>query len=919
MKEYKYKLGNTFILGSKIYLVVYSNDRQMFALSYEINGVELSTPLIEKFDLQNKNDLRTLSILNNQLPSSKYGQLGSTVLYDESEYIYIGNTLKLYGSLEFNKPLLVDLEKFYEIISEDIEFGSLSELESSSSVSMTYQEPFKIPLESDKNLELIELAPPSSPLSTISKIEISEGDAADMELIPQLRNTTDNYNLKSREYQIHGFGLNNFLDNLVQNNMIMLNNANQRGRGSAYTRALTISYGVQRLSEGNSVSYVLSENEKLFPDWKLTTDAKYQIGDVIEKNGNQIIYSKILRAPVKKTTFGYINEVFNEGSVVLIHPEVYLGGYKEFSVNKEDEFLLIGKPIIGTQSRGFNSVFDKTIGSTQFPVKKRKQLDKMVLVKKEFFENKQIEEGLSEPNNYYPPSFKQNVPNLKTKYTEDEIKNSFTNLSWEKYRLLETGSSSDVEIEKQLLDYFDYQSLSIIEQKNPSLYDSLIDLMGESINIYLKNLPKSKKQTQNVIEIYGLLPNLYLNYYNIGGKFYNVYNFFERDGKLKIQETEDVPEVKKLFEELSIYFNNSFSGNYIYITKENYLKTKNILTEFYQNQLQIFLDEDISATISRKRYLKEIGSDFDVHNFLSNYFNALPTSQRSPDKMYISIDAYYDGFDIEMEHLGFDLNWHLSARDSSGIIINSRDNEEYPILVEKIKNALIPILILLEAFRDEIKKIQYLLPLIDLLKYYDTVSDVSEVSIEDVVHDYRFKYLMKVYQTYGFPTDSDFESIVDMVVDLKGNLNNAKIKLEELGTLKGSVSIKMKLFETIGDDEIEYDNLLEPLNVGMALRAKNIKDIIRERVNYFRQVPILNDLLTEKITPSEVWLGYFGLNFDETEEVEEVEVESQTEPTVVVEEVEDVNTEDINWDEIDPDEVDIALSDDEFLEENIDV
>ena len=50
-----------------------------------------------------------------------------------------------------------------------------------------------------------------------------------------------------------------------------------------------------------------------------------------------------------------------------------------------------------------------------------------------------------------------------------------------------------------------------------------------------------------------------------------------------------------------------------------------------------------------------------------------------------------------------------------------------------------------------------------------------------------------------------------------------------------------------------------------------------------------------------------------------MEVESQTEPTVVVEEVEDVNTEEINWDEIDPDEVDIALDDDEILEENIDV
>ena len=916
MKEYKYKLGNTFILGSKIYLVVYSNDRQMFALSYEMKGVELSTPLIEKFDLQNKNDLRTLSTLNNQLPSSKYGQLGSTVLYDESEYIYMGNTVKLYGSLEFNKPLLVDLEKFYEMISEDIEFGSLSELESRASVSMIYQEPFKIPLESDKNLELIELAPPSSPLSTISKIQISsEGDAADMELIPRLSNTSDRYNPQPREYQIHGFGLNFYFNDLIQNKMIMLTHADQSG--SNRNRGLTISYDMQRLSEGVGVSYVLSENEKLFPDWKLTTDAKYQIGDVIEKNGNQIIYSKILRAPVKKTTFGYINDVYNEGSVVLIHPEVYLGGNKEFNINKEDEFLLIGKPIVGTKSRGFNSVFDKTIGSTQFPVKKRKQLDKMVLVKKEFFENKQIEAGLSEPNNYYPPSFIPNVPNLKTKYTDEEIKNNLTKLSWEKYRLLETGNLSDAEIEKQLLDYFDYQSLSIIEQKNPSLYDSLIDLMGESINIYLKNLPKSKKQTQNVIEIYGLVPKIYLNYYN--NQRLNAYNFNERDGKLRIEESEDIPAVKKLYEELSIYFNNSFSGSYIYLTKENYFETQNILSKFIENQLQTFLNEDTSAIISRKRYLKEISTDFYIDNFVSNYFNSLINSQIRVEKMYLSIDAFYDGFDIEMEHLGFDLNWSLKVQDSRGIIINSRDNEEYPIVVEKIKNALIPILILLETYRDEIKKIQYLVPLIDLLKYYDTVSDVSEVSIEDVVHDYRFKYLMKIFQVYGFPTDSDFESIVDMVVDLKGNLNNAKIKLEELGTLKGGVFIKTQFFNTIQDDETEDDNILEPLNVGNVFSAKNIKDIIRERVNYFRQVPLLNDLLTEKITPSEVWLGYFGLNFDETEEEEEMEVESQTEPTVVVEEVEDVNTEEINWDEIDPDEVDIALDDDEILEENIDV
>jgi hypothetical protein len=83
-----------------------------------------------------------------------------------------------------------------------------------------------------------------------------------------------------------------------------------------------------------------------------------------------------------------------------------------------------------------------------------------------------------------------------------------------------------------------------------------------------------------------------------------------------------------------------------------------------------------------------------------------------------------------------------------------------------------------------------------------------------------------------------------------------------------------------------------------------------------KQCSVVKDLLEGTVTPEEVWLSSFGGGSASMVQSQEEEI---LEPEIVVEQVSEVDTDDIDWDELNIDDIDIALSDDDFLEENIEI
>jgi hypothetical protein len=953
MRTFKYKVGDSFGLDIEYQYVVSVTKEKLFTLALKIDykGITSGEFRFVSYDLTKKEDLKILSEISNNFPETKFGQIGSKVVYDEDEFVLFGLKTVVFGTMTFIKPLLINTDKMMDLM-EDVFIGADDITDLKTTFDLNYARFSKIPMESNKTLEVFEVAPPKFPVTTVQKIEVRQEDQkqqATSNLIPILKNT----NIGSRgnyAYDVvtilQGLTLPYDQDDLYTNGLpyTIIGEGKYRTEQSTWN----IFGGGISSGRGGSPTYILSEGEKLFPDWKLTTDSLYPIGTKLRSNKtgdyeNSIIF-KVIAIEFFDTMFGRFSARSNDKNDAYInHPETYLGGNKYFAISQTDLFLLLGKqPLKGTKKDGLDSVWYKPIGSTQFPLKTRKQLESGFTR----YPYSSVLEGNLEryeisdisPSNYYPKSFKdiieQKKPQLQLLAGENFYKNRYSiNLSWEAFKLLsDIGSASNSTTEKneiveKLMEYFDYDNLNIIKNNNPKLYDKINDLMGKSIKLYIQNLPNKKitiSQSNSVEYFLMYLGRLSIQFRNETNerKYYGLDIDIRQGGNSQMSLFKDTDD-----DELNIIFKNYIKLIDDFVANNNHLETYDFLIPLNR----IIEIVQIYVIMCKFAMDKLVELDYINVNFEPNIYGSLYVSN------FVAAYDYTDAFNKYGEPFFPTLNFGEGSYAWTGKskyqynfnlinlqidVLSDDDTKEnikiYKTEIQKLHSLILDNFLLIKRFNQ-------LGRFIKVFQYYDLASKKVDVNFEDITNDIRFKYYLRFANLIGHFKEVDFVNILKIFETIREvALSTAKFgKFITAGNSFDS-TLGWKFEPTLldfdatifdyGNPRAIYKKLTDDgFNVDeYAQVATTMLDIIllepKVIVQYFKKISdgmkqntSFKLLLEGAQTPQEMWLRIFGGGDLTMSIADEEDVEIEGEPKITVEEVEDVNTDDIDWDEIDPD------------------
>lgn len=958
MVQYKFKVGDSFILppnpslseprfGQYLYVVSVTKE-QMFALGLNIDSKGLATGDFQflQFDFTKKEDLKLLTTINQNFPETKFGQIGSRVIYDEDEYVLFALKNVTFGTMSFIKPLLINTDKMLDVMEGDLQ-GADEFTDLQTTFNLNYPKFSKIPLESNKSLEIFEVAPPKFPVTTIAKIEIQEEqqEEASLDLIPMLKNTTFD---RSGSYAytvqsiLRGFTL-PFEEQTLYNGWLPYTIL---GEGKYRTELSTwVIRGSSRNSAIGRPVYIAQEGESLFPNWKVTTDTQYPIGTVLVKNGDSdtsVIFKLIQVMDVGDeldTKFGqYAVRTTEKGDKYINHPEIYLGGNKYFDSNWQDLFLLLGKqPLKGTKKDGIDSIWYKDIGSTQFPVKTRKQIDKAfdklpMSINVQNNLDKYEDSRNMNPSTFFPKSFKNaiEIKDSGALVGKDFLNNRRSlNYSWEAFRLLsqnigsQSGSKSrKSEIVDKLMEYFDYENLNIIRENNPKLYEKITDLMGKSIDVYIKNLPNKKVAFKGSESVEFLIMQLQ-----------NVQFFYRIDGNSKYYSNNDITDDDYL-NGLNKFYNtliDTFKENGYYRNSNEFLiplnqfeTVINTLMPFYRYAFQKGAVEGASEirfepNMWGEWYLSNFASAYDYSQMFNQYGDSFfPTFN-------IGEARYSYGGSKKLDYIFNGLKLYVEIKDEDYTAQNKSIFYEQSLKIHKLmcENFLV------------IKRFKQLLAFVEVFKYYEVVSKKVNVNFDDITNDIRFKYYLRTANIIGHFKESDFTTLLELFEQIRefalttapfAQFNTSgqflDLTLDDTILDKGNPRENYKKLVEDGFNVNEYAQMATTIWDIILLEPKTVLQVYKKITDGMKENASFKALLEGTQTPQDMWLSLFGggssaVVIEDEEEV--VEIESEGEPKVTVEEVEDVNLDDINWEEIDPEDIDIALSDEDFLEDNIEI
>ena len=963
MKTFKFKVGDSFILpsppssifqfGQYVYVVSVTKE-QMFglALSIDIKGLADGDFQFLQFDLTKKEDLKLLTTINQKFPETKFGQIGSSVVYDEDEFVLFALKNVNFGTMSFIKPLLINTDKMMDSM-EDVLQGADEFTDLITTFNLNYPKFSKIPLESNKSLEIFEVAPPKFPFTTVQKIEIEEEkqEQASIELIPNLKNTLfgqRNYTTDVDKV-LQGFTLPFSEESLFKNGLPYTILGEGRYRPELSTWAIN---GARTNSMNGNAVYIVQEGENIFPKWKLTSDRKYSIGTKLTTTKTGELNTSVIFKLIEvfgsdlETKFGKLEIYSNsKGDYYLNHPEIYLGGNKYFDADNKDLFLLLGKqPLQGTQKDGINSIWYKEIGSTQFPIKTRKQIESGFNV---FPYSTLLENNLDaykgypdmSPATFFPKSFKPTIEekNPTTLVGEDFITNRrSTNFSWKAYRLLSENisaqsgvQSSQSEIVDKLLEYFDYENLNVIKANNPKLYDKINDLMAKSIETYVKNLPKKKtlQGKSDSVEFLILTLSSVGLVFNENPRSY--YGFTPtREGQPEITDDDFINDLIKSYVSLVQSFKEQGlqkNGDDFLIPLNQFETLVKAIVPFYKYSIvrlakQNAREVDFQPNIYGEWYLSNFVAGYDYSEMFNQYGNPFF------GRLVIGEPRYGFGSTKKIQYNFNNIIFDLSFKEED------YTEENRQILLNqlvKVNNVVCDNFLVLKRFK-------HLGDFLNIFQYYEVASKKVEVDLNDITNDIRFYYYLRTANIIGQFQENEFNAILELfeqirelalttasfaqfrydvgvyggfvgwnpIIDLGNPRENYKKLIDEGFNVDEYAQVNSTIYDKI---------LLEPKTVIQAF--KEVTDGMKENASF-------KALLEGTQTPQDMWLSLFGggssaVVVEEEEEV--VEIESEGEPKVTVEEVEDVNLNDIDWDEIDPDDIDIALSDENFLEDNIEL
>jgi hypothetical protein len=947
MNTYKYKIGDAFALKGmsvadvSLSIVVYSNTNTLVTFESQVaikDGRTVPAFALIKYDLNSKEELDKLSDLElYPLPISKYGVSGSEVVYGEDTYMLIGATQMNIGYMTFIKPLLINLNRVIEFAEEAVINGD-SSYQMTKDIDLLISQNkdiVKIPLESDKNLIIYESREASMPIKKIDKIEVSVSNSGD--------NNSDYlktpYNSDDASYADYESSFDPF-------SILIGINFFQYTRFDSHLGSIVFSFLVKRYEKSsllsvmggelfpfnnkiNRVSNVtnfIGDGDFMYPDWFFKIDNKIQFGSILSNSKGQSF--KFLSKMVEfEQPNDYVPKFLkitpdNTEKSLIFHPEIFQGGNVKYKENPNDVFLTVANQIlVGTKSYGFNSIFDKELGSKNFPLFKRSQL-KGVITPVSLIKQKNVNDyfnlGARFKVTYLTDDFLQKLPESE----RESYPNTF-------YREL---SQSDGGVkERDLIKYFDSKRLSELEESNPLIAGKINELISKSIKLYSNSITSTSSKSANFKDGVEIINNSF-RFEVFDGRFANDENYY------LLEALDSSFKAKKLAIERGdlVGFINMFNDNTLHElnpTQLNQTDTRLILPinefkKFIFNWINIYQNVLKDFAYESKKYNIDIRGGFNEDfKILSNYLIPYKFKLNLEVKIHNYIDSWRGK------------NIYLYFKDIMSIELGVK-NDDYPIekidLVKVQTNSIAQSC--LESF-DVFYKLQNLLSILPVLEYYNIV---DEANIDDLKYDIRYRQWLNNARIFGVLTRKDvsrydqflssvnnfFEEMMNILPDfIITTLNfDTKISWDNWRNILGdkeNKDVQQYLFDKRDEISKYYGKLSGSVGASSAvtLLSNEYIDMLNILLDRIEATPHIGELFKGETTPSEQLLSIWGANDSNTIETEPISIEDENsltlsneeEPKVVVETVDPVNIDDeIDWDSLDVDDIDILLSDDSF-------
>jgi len=977
MISYRFKAKDVFVSNGDFFIVTRVLQDKILAIK---RPIDLKGKLSDNwqsavFQLDDKTDVKSLNqAQNGELPTTSIAQVGSMVMYGEETYMYCGNADVSLGTMIFSKPYLLNIDGLIMDIEDNFDGQPLM---------LLVPKNVKVPLESNKNLVVFEVAPPQRAVQIFTKIEpvIQEESAAEKDFIPKAMNAPLNTVFKSNNYN----SATNVPTDLKIGVQYKFFQSGKKFSDALYFSIPTRDYPDAYRWERNAIAFVqeifnntiinqptnlytLSENEAVYPDWKLKTDSEFPIGTgMSSKQGYNIVLGKIV-IPVYSETDGLIKNnfvIFREKTyntkvaLWVFHPEVYQGGNKFFENSSNDQFLTIAKfPLAGTKKDRENAIANKPIGSPQFPIKTRAQIKKLnVITLNDIDANNREVIDVEDPYMFIPYTFAKETeerkpdvifPQSRMRAGNENVVDSLIRpntweYSWKLYNLISgsVSTTSNDEIEKQILEYFDYQNLAIIQDKNPALYTKLIELIDKSVNTYVRNLPKKKKIKASSDAIFYVLCEV--EYFNINVEYKDVNGNFQRIDTnsylYNIQELikdNEFAIIHKPLIDLQNQYDNIFKSispnrptindnNYYLLTVDEFVQLKNALQNF-EIELNALIDENdiqklqFSIDVNGVAFVSNFSSAKDLtfpkYTYKNYVFEKLSYSYSN--RTDVSGTSFYGYYDFILSFSNFE---------------DDNLNDEFAFNIKTIYLQLIENISRLKGFFNKWQLIDQLLP---IFGYYQLIENTNlGTTYEDVSTDIRFREWL--IQALFVELDDDFVVQMSSFLDYQKDFYVQAINyIKEYSTKprknssndfvrQFNLSVKTpSLFYENPDDSLDVRKFTEDLYKSLpeefrgkegyyttfgtnqtyvSYNPKVVLDRLSNVLNVMKQNTDVKNLLEGKVTAEDLLLKLYGGG-----SLVQV-VEEEDEPEVVVETVDEtVNVEEeINWDEIDTDDIDIML------------
>jgi hypothetical protein len=912
MIKYKYEINDAFALKNgnsnlELNLVVYSSKLKLVTLTCPIdekgntiNGYNLG---ISVFDLTSKNTLTDLSQQQfYKLPTCKYGQIGSQVIYGEDSYYLLGVTKVNIGSMTLEKPFLIDPTQVIELVVDGVNAG-LDAYRINSDLQyllLTNKNIIKIPLEGDKNMVIFEskeLSTPKRQFDTIIPVTSSTPASGLNQLLPEARNVVGDSSVELTEKD-------NFDATLIGVTFNKLGLAFSL-YGKRDKEAISFQLFFKNFLKGykSSELFAIGEGDKLFPDWELKTDSKYPIGSgLTKKGGNEyrilgkvVDYTKFHDTNLN-TKFGqYYSSDFGLGdknTYFLLHPSIFQGNNVFYKEDANDTFLLVGKfPLIGTKGSGIFSISEKEVNTLQYPILTRKEMDKMAFLSLDYFKSNnysffQRVSGLSSSITYYTPSV---LPLLSDKRLDLVQEFYFKDLS---------NNGVQLSSVSQLMGYFDTIALSQIGNKNPKLEQKINDLISVAVN---KFIPQQKKSSSfEPIEFLMLedLGGFFMVHedsssydskgiqsiiFRIEDKDTYAVRFFNTKGKLGVIDSPEFQLIVDLFKgTMDSIMLQIYDESYYNYSRDTQKQSSNIVIKFKDKdsiikKYKIFL----RAIVEANRFVNYEKIRFE-HKFNTFFESNFFAKTKLHDSTYNRLFQFE--YSIYFEKSTWDRNNYLDLNSSIFYLKLQIPKTISQTDIDFIKNEYLNMLNLMIDEYETFKKANQLLDLMPILQYYELLNDVmgDESSIENLKYDVRFReWLLKssVFDTMTLNDVSKLKVFASKLLDSintifeldtknefkigKLGFNNSPLKAPDLISILG-LDPNINFYEELYDknkDSISYGKLSSSISLYYQIFLY-LPDVyfgaLEKLIKECTKVECLKNIFNGTTTCHEEFLNIFG-------------------------------------------------------------